>query len=280
MKQLKKPDLKVNDILADCASSYRNNTSNNIKERIIHSINAITLESNNYDKEAQKGNWSFAISNGFTKIELSKDDMCNIYDYKFVKANKIKNKYYDKLISLATNGICPICGIGQVSTLDHYLAKTNYPIYSVTPYNLIPVCKDCNFEKGDSIFSSANAPFHPYYDNLDSIVWLKATIIKTDDHLIAKYSICDDIQKRNPNLYTRLVNHINIYKLDKAYSIQATTEIAENYQFWKEKLNLWGEDEFKKHLNEILESKEKYQINTWKTALLRALIDNPAVILN
>lgn len=55
------------------------------------------------------------------------------------------------LMSLANTGKCPICGIGQASTLDHYLAKTIYPTYAVTPYNLVPVCKDCNFAKSDSI---------------------------------------------------------------------------------------------------------------------------------
>ena len=56
------------------------------------------------------------------------------------------------LMSLANTGKCPICGIGQASTLDHYLAKTIYPTYAVTPYNLVPVCKDCNFAK--SVFNN------------------------------------------------------------------------------------------------------------------------------
>ena len=39
-----------------------------------------------------------------------------------------------------------------------------------------------------------------------------------------------------------------------------------------------GDSTFINYLHRCLESKETYQRNTWNTALLRALIDNPYIL--
>ena len=184
------------------------------------------------------------------------------------------------LMSLANTGKCPICGVGQASTLDHYLAKTIYPTYAVTPYNLVPVCKDCNFAKSDSIMIPDSAPLHPYYDEVDSINWLKAQLIERDEGIVAEFSVSQDLQKSDVCLYQRLKRHMDLYHLNKAYAIQATTEIAENLPFWKKKYKEWGRKEFKTYLTELLAAKESFQYNTWNTALLRALIENIDVVVS
>ena len=176
MRHLQKPQLQIKDILEDCAASYRQGTRDGIKDKLRASIGVICDESRIYDNEAEQQNWSVFRPHAMVNSVLSKDDMCDVYDSKFVKAEKIKNKYYDHLMSLAKSGKCPICGIGQVSTLDHYLAKAIYPTYAVTPCNLVPVCKDCNFTKRDSALDPMCAPLHAYYDDIDSVIWLKAII--------------------------------------------------------------------------------------------------------
>ncbi len=274
MRHLQKPKIQIEDILEDCANSYRDNSRNGIKRRLLLSADFISQESQKYDREAEKGNWSFFSPNNEVNGIITKEDMCNIYDSKFVKATQIKEKYYNCLMSLATTGKCPICGISQVSTLDHYLAKSLYPLYAVTPFNLVPVCKDCNFAKLDSPIEPTCPPLHPYYDKIDSIIWLKATLSIFEGELVVEYTVCDELQENSEELYNRLTKHIKLYKLDKAYAIQAATEIAENIVFWKEKMKEWGEEQLKKHLSEVLESKEAFQRNTWNTALLRALIEN------
>lgn len=279
MKHLQKPELRTKDIISDCSASYRQDTHNGIKKKLLDSVDYISVTSQIYDNEAQEGNWSVFQPHSVVNGVLSKDDMCDVYDSKFVKVPAIRNKYYDHLMSLAINGKCPICGIGHASTLDHYLAKTIYPTYAVTPYNLVPVCKDCNFEKLDSPLNPDIAPLHPYYEDIDSIVWLKAIIIRKEDELVAEYIVCENVEDYDDNLYHRLNNHMDLYKLNKVYAIQASTEIAENISFWKEKLTTWGEDSFRTYLLEVLASKESYQRNTWNTALLRALINNIDILL-
>lgn len=77
---------------------------------------------------------------------------------------EIKQK--DKIILLAHNGRCPYCGQQIVKTLDHYLPKTLYPTYAITPYNLVPSCDACNKIKMTESFDSyEQQTIHPYYDD-------------------------------------------------------------------------------------------------------------------
>ena len=73
---------------------------------------------------------------------------------------------------------------------------------------------------------------------------------------------------------------MDLYHLNKAFAIQATTEIAENLPFWKKKYKEWGREEFKTYLTELLAAKESFQYNTWNTALLRALIENIDIVVS
>ncbi|QIO48699.1 hypothetical protein HA464_32375 (plasmid) [Rhizobium leguminosarum bv. trifolii] len=63
--------------------------------------------------------------------------------------------------------VCPACGEpGAPNTLDHYLPKTRYPHFCVTPHNLFPMCDACQKEK-DTKTGDAQTPrffLHPYYD--------------------------------------------------------------------------------------------------------------------
>lgn len=48
---------------------------------------------------------------------------------------------------------------------DHFFSKSEYPLLSMSLYNLIPACANCNFSKSDSRLS---LDFHPYHADLDS----------------------------------------------------------------------------------------------------------------
>lgn len=62
---------------------------------------------------------------------------------------------------------CPACGEpGKPNTLDHYLPKTSYPHFCITPLNLFPMCDACQDLK-DTKTGDANNPrffIHPYFD--------------------------------------------------------------------------------------------------------------------
>ena len=274
MRHLPKPQFDVEKIVNDCAQSYKEDS-----KRKLFCKNALYIKekSDYYDLCAEQGNWVNITKENTVNGIITVKEMVNLYKDKFAKHRPEREIYYDKIMSIAKNGKCPICGIGQVSTLDHYLAKTLYPTYTVTPYNLVPVCKDCNFNKHDfELLNNSDALLHPYYDDIDSFEWLCASLKKYDEGIVANYYINPNIEE---NLYSRLTKHFEIYHLGQAYAIQASTEIAENMSLWKNKYNDLGEKAFIMFLTECLQSRELYMKNTWSTALLRALINNVKVLI-
>ncbi|WEK03868.1 MAG: hypothetical protein P0Y65_16990 [Candidatus Devosia phytovorans] len=63
--------------------------------------------------------------------------------------------------------MCPACGEpGRPNTLDHYLPKTQFPHFCVTPHNLFPMCDACQTEKGSKTGDAEHPRFfiHPYFD--------------------------------------------------------------------------------------------------------------------
>jgi len=62
--------------------------------------------------------------------------------------------------------VCPMCGSMHSGTLDHYLPKNGYPIFSVFSKNLIPAC-NCNCRRGEILFgpNPGERVLHPYFDN-------------------------------------------------------------------------------------------------------------------
>ena len=230
MRHLPKPQFDVEEIVKDCAQSYR---AEDKRKRFNNNAVYIKQKSIEYDACASQHDWLGITKESIVNGEITPEEMAELYQNKFVKHASEREKYYDKIMSLAVSGKCPICGIGQVSTLDHYLAKSLYPTYTVTPVNLIPVCKDCNFNKLDfELTSNCDALLHPYYDQIDDFIWLCAEIKKEEGSIVARYFVNPNIDNE---LYVRLKNHFEIYDLGQAYAVQAATEIAENVLLWKNK---------------------------------------------
>lgn len=276
MKKIEKPKISVREMMTNISETVRDITK---KNNIINAIDRIEQCTDDYDNLAESQKLHLISASQDIETSLDAEDMKKLYTEKV--AGNLKEKYYDKLLSLATSGLCPICGISQVSNLDHYLAKSIYPTYSITPYNLTPICRDCNYKKRDKqIIKYSDGTYHPYYDNIDDNIWLSAKLLKVpEQNIVVNYYVNDEIKLIDNENYLKLVNHCTVFKLFDLYSKQASSEITNNLHFWKKQLNTDGEDAFKSYLVECLKSREVHQKNTWYTALLRALIDNVNIII-
>lgn len=72
---------------------------------------------------------------------------------------------------------CPSCGGSRPTQLDHHLAKTDYPEFSVLPINLVPYCGGCNGKKSDRQVTDPEKAFiHPYLDAVPDVPYLMVTI--------------------------------------------------------------------------------------------------------
>lgn len=275
MKKVKKPEYNVKTIVCDCAESIRDISK---KNRIIAASETIYLKSEEYDSFAERQALSSIPVHDTVADSITKDEMVELYERKFVAHNAVRSKYYDKII-ISTDGICPICCLGQVGNLDHYLPKALFPTYAITPYNLLPICRDCNYIKREQIFADdAEATLHPYYDDFDSLIWLKARLLIQNGGLIAEYYVDEDLDIDDKTFIQRCFSHFTTYELDKRYPIEAAREIAEKQRRWKNDLEKRGEEEFLESIYEDIYYLEAVQKNSWKVALYRALTENVGVL--
>ncbi|MXS83108.1 hypothetical protein [Nitrosomonas oligotropha] len=93
--------------------------------------------------------------------------------------------------------VCVLCGglLGQTPEVDHWIAKSAFPLLSVCADNLLPICGECNStaNKGEKDVHSAGSFddwFHPYFRSangkfhLDYVLpelTVKCTAIETAD---------------------------------------------------------------------------------------------------
>jgi len=153
---------------------------------------------------------------------VSKDDLIRLYDRYMVKGRKDAKFVYNKLRA-ASHNICALCGIAPANSLDHYLPKARYPIFSVSPRNLVPACVPCNTTKGDPSYSSeSELHLYPYNDsdNFYDTDWIDASIEVVD-------GILDFDFFANPPVHwsqtekNRVITHFRTFGLDGKYKVNS-----------------------------------------------------------
>lgn len=274
MQKIDKPDLNKIDIYNTCCSSIRNHKE---QEDLKNYLYVYLLNGILYDYESCRGHLyrlqsiSKPVINhkNFIKYEDIQDNLKKLYSQQMVPKEKLSRKYYNKLLSLAPLNRCPYCGIGQVSTLDHYLPKTKFPIFSVLPYNLVASCKDCNTGKLASYATTENTQtLHPYYDDFTSEQWLYARVLQP---LKIEFYVNPPIAWRQVNK-DRVQSHFDNYKLDIRFSVEASNILATlNYKFIQYFSN---STDIKNELEREYKIHKDLHLNSWKTAMYQALYQN------
>lgn len=138
--------------------------------------------------------------------------------------------------------VCPYCNRDYINCraenvsgaqLDHFLSKSDFPLFAVCLYNLVPVCGNCNRVK-----SAQKLTFASPFDN--SIDWEK------DISFSYSGSSLKDL-KITINSRGNLDNNINAMRIEEAYQIHGSDvlEIIENAQIY----NSTQIQEFKKVLS-------------------------------
>jgi|SRR5690554_259779 len=104
--------------------------------------------------------------------------------------NKILKKFFHETNNFKT---CYYCNSQYTLTfvkeelesvkfqIDHIFPKKKYPYFSISLYNLIPSCANCNLNKGDGDFWTKDY-FHPYLDSVGD--YFKFTLGKKSDGTI------------------------------------------------------------------------------------------------
>lgn len=270
MNKLKKPDDDVKIVFNDCISNIRDTA---LKSKLENCSDDIVSNSNDYEQKMANGQ-VHTIPIHIELNGLTKEQMVKLYDEKMAKSGQPGRKYYDKLMSVPEYGICPYCGQGIVTTLDHYLPKTKFVSLVVTPSNLIPSCFDCNKAKTSSDFNEfEDTMLNPYFDDLGEEIWLKAKVVKEkqDDFVVTYY-----VQKPegwSDVLLKRVENYFNVFHLSRLYSSHAAQRLRGIKPKLIIKYTKFGLDSVLEYLKDGLDE-YSYDLNCWQSALFSELLEN------
>lgn len=198
---------------------------------------------------------------------VTKQEMMALYTNQLVQNSGPRSKYYD-VLKLATL-ICPFCGHLRVKTLDHYLPKAHFPLFSVTPVNLVPSCRDCNSAKTASrVTKLENQVLHPYFDRLPDEQWLFAELGETHPPSFQFHA-------KPPAGWTeiirrRVATHFRVFELAELYTTQAGEEFGNIEHVILELYKTGGAAKVRSHLDGELRSREANHRNSWQTAFYQA----------
>jgi 5-methylcytosine-specific restriction endonuclease McrA len=270
MNKLKKPDDEVKDVFNECIGNIRDDK---LKAKLENCLNDIILNTKNYEQKMENGQ-VHTIPIHTELNGLTKEQMVKLYDDKMAKAGQPGRKYYDKLVSIPEYGICPYCGQGIVSTLDHYLPKTKFVSLVVTPSNLIPACFDCNKAKTSSDFKGfEDTMINPYFDDLGKEIWLKAKVVKEkeNDFVITYYA--QKPESWSNELFKRVENHFKAFHLNRLYSSHSAQKLRGVKPKLIKRYREFGIDLVLEYLKDGLDE-YSYDLNCWQSALFSELLGN------
>lgn len=199
---------------------------------------------------------------------VSKGDFVKLYSDYMVGKESPGRIYYDRLMMLAPLGKCPLCGFGQVETLDHFISKARYPAFSVLCSNLLPACSSCNKEKGGSVLTEETQTLHPYFEDaiIESEPWLFAEVLETTPPT-ARYFV-QPPSNWSPDLKRRIFNYFSDLKLARRFAVEAASEIVGLKALLDE---LESSEVRREHLQRVARVERRDRKNSWKAALYEAL---------
>lgn len=167
---------------------------------------------------------------------------------------------------------CPFCGIGEPTTLDHYLPKEEFPEFSVLSKNLIPICGVCNSNyKGRNWIENGNRLFlHTYYDQFPDEYLFEASVTVTNKVIIDFSTIYVATEPYFCNVFH---HHFDKLRLNKRYKKKASTEINRKRRSLEliYRRNNSANDVSNSLREEANGLEIDYSKNHWKTVLYRAL---------
>ncbi|MEN5290209.1 hypothetical protein [Stenotrophomonas lactitubi] len=172
---------------------------------------------------------------------------------------------------------CPFCGIGESTTLDHYLPKEKYPEFSVFPKNLVPSCGYCNTRKSDRILlrgSTVRMFLHPCFDVIPEDIFVVVKARMKGGALALSYTV------RRPNgmklaRFQHLQSHFKEMNLADRYRRMGLENLGEKYPSLR---RAYGNDKDPQRVakalleaaGDVAESKGE---NYWLVRLYRALAE-------
>jgi len=263
--------LVAGDVFEACVSMVKDPTLR-AKLRVIRQ--EVEAEAADYDIKA--ANKRLYQKKKHSRIgNVSREELVKVYTRRMVPKKSNGRPIYNRIIAAPVHGRCPLCGIGTVNTLDHYLPKKHFPVFSVTPNNLVPACTWCQREKGEYYANSEDQQLlHPYFDDMNDNIWLKAEVVKGAPVVFRFFASPPANWPRSAK--ARVATHLEKLNLPALFSSNAGSRLSEIRarltDLYQKKGG--GKPAVRAHLREELASIEADNKNSWVAAMYRAAIAN------
>ena len=200
---------------------------------------------------------------------VSDAEMEQLYDSHMARRKSRGRDTYDTIMMAAKHGQCPFCGHLPVSTLDHSLPKARHPALAVTPFNLIPCCKDCNHKKGSLGPNSQETQFfHAYYDDITQDRWLYAEIV--EGATPGAIFLVEAPEHWSTVTVERVRRHFSNLELGRLYASQAGRQLQNIKRSLNNIYQAAGSDAVREDLEDRSESYAAVSVNSWEGALYEA----------
>jgi 5-methylcytosine-specific restriction endonuclease McrA len=279
MWPLRRPTITAREAYLACLTSIQDD---DLRENFLEAVDSIENAATHFAEHAIRSEVHTLIPSQFrpeggglgVPLKITSNDLSKkLYDQRMAKLGSPGRAIYDSIKLAPKYNLCPLCGVRQVGTLDHYLPRASYSALSVTPLNLIPACPECNRLKHDKRpTTEEEQTFNPYIDDVTESRWLFAVAEEgapaTVHFFVGRPAGWSDV------LVARARYHFEVYKLGELYSHHATTEISGIRRLLRQFHSLQGSVGVRTHLKDCEASAREHDVNSWKAATFAALADN------
>lgn len=258
----------VGRILDECADNYSRSPE---KKAAVGNCKDNVIKCSQEYRSGIPRNIKTVIGQKATNIPSA---MRDVYKEKFSRQGTPGRKYYDVILNAGIEEarVCPICELEAPSQLDHYLPKSDFPLLSITPSNLIPVCSLCNglAAKGNYIPTGyEDSLYHPYFEDEPTVKWLRADIELRDGGAVCITYGVEPLE--DSILHERLKIFLKVFNLNSRYGEHAIMDLKSAQSLLKKALDN-NPNELNSDLDERRVSAENYSMNSYKSALWRATL--------
>lgn len=241
-------------------------------ERLLLKSVGPLIESGAADYIAKARNGQLYMISAATKVgAVSGEKLSELYENQMVSKKGMARNIYNFIRGSSKK--CALCGHQTASTLDHYLPKSSFPVFAVNPANLVPCCRDCNTHKGRKVITNAGEKlFHPYFDDFCSSRWLYARVVEEAPPSIAFY--VSPPVGLDQTFKLRAEKHMCKLNLKDLYSANAAEELVNIAHRLGKLGDIQGAAGVREHLVEEAESCAKARLNSWQSAMYKALSES------
>ena len=266
MRNLPFPSVKMIDFI-DTISNY---TDIEKKDRFKTYKGYILLQERLYFLRANDNKFNFISLGNPIEDKISTTEFKELYDRKFVGGNG--RTLYNTIFN--STKICPTCLLRGIDQVDHFLPKSKYPLYSVSPFNLVPICEKCNGFKSAKDANTFTF-IHPYFHKLIDFAWLKARIYIESNIIGFNYFIdIPDTLENHIELEKEITEHIKTLKLLPLYNSTASGLHANMHSIFSNMYKAGGEDIVLELFKSYYEMNCKLgTLNSFEAVFYKSLID-------